>query len=190
MPTFYKCRACGKQHLLRAEFGSRESFDTAVVSGCRIQCPETGQMALLDKEDLLYMERVHFLIVPDDGGYSALCYEFNVAACGDTPEETQRNLAGVVNDYLRYLADEARLEEAVRPASNELLLEFLGLDPEELTPEAVAGVLRKATLEAAEVRADAALDSTLGKAYEFKPPDFAVTGPVMSYPVQISLHGG
>ncbi len=137
--------------------------------------------------------RVHFLILPDDGGYSALCYEFNVAACGETRQEAERNLAGAVNDYLGYLADEARLDKAYRPASNDLLLEFLGLDPEWPRAHDLSETIARSWLEAQEAPTDPVRDATLEcvprKGPQFTAPALAMKSGGLLYAVRVAVYG-
>jgi predicted RNase H-like HicB family nuclease len=153
------------------------------------RCPKTGRRVRVGRRDLLYVEHVHFIIARDDGGYSALCYEFNVAACGDTWLEAEDNLAGVLVEYLRYLADEGRLREAIRPATDELVVELLGLDPERLRGP-VLQELRKVTLEEAESRACARLEWPPSAGHFFQAPTWACSERVLNYPVEVTLQVG
>jgi hypothetical protein len=188
MPTFFKCRACGKQHPSDFQFGSIEALAVVRMQGCKCSCPETQQLVPVDKEDLLFLDDVHFLVIPDDGGYSALGYEYNVAACGDTREEAVKNLAGGVNDYLRYLADQGQLDQATRPASAELLAGFLGLAPAPDRSEILAGAPSEgATREGGSE--DYGLLESVGVAdYHFAPPPSAREGSY--YPVRVMVCGG
>jgi hypothetical protein len=68
------------------------------------------------------------LIARDGSQYSALCYEYNVAACGRTVREALVELLGATISYLEGFLERGEAPEA-RPASRELLLEFLDLDP-------------------------------------------------------------
>ena len=180
MDAFYKCKVCGRDHRSGIQFGSRQALDIVTMQGCKCQCPVTGQMVSVEKEDLQFLDEVHFLVIPDNGEYSALCYEYNVAACGGTREEAAKNLAGAVNDYLRYLADEGRLDQARRPASSELLVEFLGLSP---TPG-------EGATQEGEAARDGLLESAGVKDYRFTPPPSGTKGTGTYYPVQIRMRGG
>jgi len=71
---------------------------------------------------------VHFIIAKDGGEYSALCYEYNVATCGATAKEAFLALMDATVSYLEFFLDKGE-EPPPRPASAELLLEFLELDP-------------------------------------------------------------
>jgi len=73
---------------------------------------------------------VNCLIAKDGDQYAALCYEYNVATCAPTPEEALDDLMRATVDYLEtFLGKGAKPQ--TRPASQELLFEFLGLDPEQ-----------------------------------------------------------
>jgi predicted RNase H-like HicB family nuclease len=86
---------------------------------------------------------VHFLVAKDGSQYSALCYEYNVATCANTPEEALQGLMEATIAYLEAFL-EKRQEPKDRPASDELLLEFLDLDPRKkaLSKVEVARALR------------------------------------------------
>jgi len=141
--------------------------------------------------------RVHFVVARDEGGYSALCPEFNVASCGDTEQEAARNLAGAIGEYLAYLMEQARIEEAQRPASPELLAKFFGLEGEALTPDSVGRALEAVVVGSAEVTVSARVDyrAATGDVL-FEPPRYGPRSTlpewkteVSSYPAEVRVFG-
>ena len=72
---------------------------------------------------------VHVLVARDGRQYSALCYEYNIATCAKTAKEAVLDLMAATMTYLEAFLDRGR-QPKLRPASRELLLQFLDLDPQ------------------------------------------------------------
>ncbi len=67
---------------------------------------------------------VTLLVARDGDQYSALCCEYNVATCAGTVEEAIDDLMAATASYIETFLEQGR-EPEPRPASRELLLEFL-----------------------------------------------------------------
>ena len=79
----------------------------------------TGKMATRERDYL-----VSFVVARDGNQYSALCYEYNVATCARTVEEAIDDLMAATVGYIETFLEQGK-EPEPRPASRELLLEFL-----------------------------------------------------------------
>jgi len=132
--------------------------------------------------------RVHALIARDGSQYSALCLEYNVATCARTPEKALTALMDATINYLEAFLDTGQAPPQ-RPASEELLLEFLGLDSgrEEIPAGQVAESLRSV------IMAESTLTAPL--VYSAKDRAFTARGPHVlpraeraSYPVLVVHH--
>lgn len=56
MPVYYKCKVCGNDHPSPIAFGDKGSFDSGTLAGNSFQCPEKGESALYDKEDMFWKD--------------------------------------------------------------------------------------------------------------------------------------
>lgn len=57
MTVYYRCKACGVDHVSPIGYGSEEAFDRANLSGNDFPCPTTRTTAMYDKADLYWMDR-------------------------------------------------------------------------------------------------------------------------------------
>jgi len=56
MAVFFKCKICGEEHKSPIAFGSKQSFDSSILSNNVFQCPKTGKPVSYDKKDMLWKE--------------------------------------------------------------------------------------------------------------------------------------
>jgi len=56
MVVYYRCKACDGEHPSPIAFGSKESFETAHLSGNVFQCPATEKCASYDKVDMFWKD--------------------------------------------------------------------------------------------------------------------------------------
>ena len=74
------------------------------------------------------------IVKPEEGQYSALCLELDVASCGDTEEEAIASLRDAIETYVVYMLEEGGEKELFRPVSLTALREFLTEEVLEPTP--------------------------------------------------------
>jgi len=57
MPVYYKCKICGGEHPSSLVLRNEESFDSiSTLWDERFPCPEKGESALYDKEDMFWQD--------------------------------------------------------------------------------------------------------------------------------------
>lgn len=56
MPAYYKCKICGGEHPSPIVLRDKEAFDSSILWGERFQCPEKGESAMYEKEDMFWQE--------------------------------------------------------------------------------------------------------------------------------------
>ncbi len=56
MPVYYKCKICEREHPSPLVYRDEESFDSSILLGEMFQCPEKGESALYDKEDMFWQD--------------------------------------------------------------------------------------------------------------------------------------
>jgi predicted RNase H-like HicB family nuclease len=65
-------------------------------------------------------------IVKKEGNqYSALCLELDVASCGSTPSQALDGLRDAIQTYVKYMLEQGREKDLLRPVPVEALREFL-----------------------------------------------------------------
>jgi len=57
MPVYYRCKACGKEHLSPIGFGDKKSFETTRLEANSFQCPETHRSDSYDKKDMYWKDK-------------------------------------------------------------------------------------------------------------------------------------
>ncbi|MFQ6133210.1 MAG: hypothetical protein ACE5R4_14305 [Armatimonadota bacterium] len=138
---------------------------------------------------------VHFLIARDEGGYSALCYEYTTAGFGKDPLSALCDAALATAEYLDYMCDEGREGEAARPAPAELILKFADQEiGETVTQEQLDAAIGK--LMVAQVQ----MERKMQIAYDVASRQlrcesheaFLATSPgdLASYPAELVIAGG
>ncbi len=66
---------------------------------------------------------VEFVVVKEGNQYSSWCPEFDIASCGDSPEEAVRNLGDALELYVNTLEEEGERERVFREKGTRIVHE-------------------------------------------------------------------
>ncbi len=143
-------------------------------------------------EDRRY--RAHILVAKDGDQYSALCYEFTTVGCGPDILSALQDAINATIEYLEYLIEEGRSQEAFRPATPELLLEYLNVSSDEgMTPEQMKEALEKVILASVLLEREVEVEYNVASgetSYKLPAPCFAeMEQALINYPVEVVFAG-
>ena len=92
----------------------------------------------------------HNLFIPEDGGFSAICLELDVASQGDTLEEARENIKEAVSLYLESVFEHGDADDAIpRPAPPEYWLQYFRSKAKNLREDLKQGAEEKIDFEEA-----------------------------------------
>jgi len=82
--TLLICSHCKFKFPSRIQFGSKESFDSAKLSGNKTNCPECKKMTEMNKNDMIQSEPIylHEFMYPLMQGYDSVAMDVDVELCG------------------------------------------------------------------------------------------------------------
>ena len=76
MPVYYKCKACGKEHLSPINFQNKSSFESSELQNNTFKCPNTNMSSSYNKGDLFWKDEFGNLVQRIESGIA------NVVASG------------------------------------------------------------------------------------------------------------